>query len=140
MKDTHIIRILIIDDDPAYLKMMCSRLEKVGYQILTAPDGLIGLNLARKEKPDLILLDLMLPGMDGHKVCRLIKFDQHIRHIPVLMVTSRDLDEDADMAKKCGAVGFIVKTTRFEVTLDVIKQLLDRTTNKSDELSSSNKS
>ncbi|MBN2031600.1 response regulator [bacterium] len=140
MKDTHSIHILIIDDDPTYLKMMRSRLEKVGYQILTAPDGLMGLNLARKEKPDLILLDLMLPGMDGHKVCRLIKFDQHIQHIPVLMVTSRDLDEDADMAKKCGAVGFIVKTTRFEVTLDIIKRLLDRTTNKTNELSSSNKS
>ena len=126
MKNISSTRILIIDDDPAYLMMMQSRLEKVGYQILAAPDGLLGLSLARKEKPDLILLDLMLPGMDGHKVCRLIKFDQQIQHIPVLMVTSRDLDEDAEMATKCGAVGFVVKTIRFEITLDVIKQVLGR--------------
>ena len=125
MKDTHSARILIIDDDPAYVKIIESKLVDVGYQILTAPDGLSGLNLAKKEKPDLILLDLMLPHMDGHKVCRLIKFDQQTQHIPVLMVTSRDLDEDAVMAKKCGAVGFVVKTTRFEVTLDVIKQVLN---------------
>jgi len=125
MKDINTKRILIIDDDPSYLRMMQSKLEKAGFLILTAHDGLVGLSLARKEKPDLILLDLILPGMDGHKVCRLIKFDQQIQHIPVLMVTSRDLDEDADLAKKCGAAGFVVKTTRFEVTLDVIKCLLD---------------
>ncbi|MCJ7812341.1 response regulator [bacterium] len=128
MKDINTKRILIIDDDPSYLRMMQSKLEKAGFLILTAYDGLVGLSLARKEKPDLILLDLILPGMDGHKVCRLIKFDQQIQHIPVLMVTSRDLDEDADLAKKCGAAGFVVKTTRFEVTLDVIKRLLDRKT------------
>ncbi len=128
MKDVNKKRILIIDDDPSYLRMMRSKLEKEGFLIITAHDGLIGLSVARKEKPNLILLDLMLPGMDGHKVCRLIKFDQQIQHIPVLMVTSRDLDEDADLAKKCGAAGFVIKTTRFEVTLDVINRLLNQNT------------
>lgn len=126
MGDVNRKRILIVEDNPTFQKMLKMRLESNGYETLLAQDGLMGLNVARKEKPDLIILDLMLPQMDGHKVCRLLKADLSVRRIPVVIFTSRDLDEDAELAKKSGADAFVVKTTRAEVMLDVINRLLDR--------------
>ena len=117
-------RILIIEDNVDYLKMLKMRLEFNGYKTISVSDGLEGLNVARKEQPDLILLDLMLPGMGGHKVCRMLKFDGSVKHIPIVMLTSRDLEKDRELAKQGGADAFIVKTTKAEVILDVIDRLL----------------
>lgn len=119
-------RILIIEDNVAFRKMLKLRLESKGYSTIITEDGLAGLNAARDEKPDLIFLDLMLPKMDGHKVCRLIKFDKKMQHIPVIIFTSRDLDDDADLAKECGADAFMIKTTRGEVLMDVMEKLLKK--------------
>ena len=105
--------------------MMKKRLEYEGYRVVTAQNGLDGLSTARTENPSLIILDIMLPGMDGLKVCRMLKSDNNLRNIPVAMLTSRDLEEDAETAKRCGANAFIVKTTRTEVVIDIIKKLLD---------------
>ena len=117
-------RILIIEDNPAFLKILKIRLETEGYTVLTAGDGLSGLSAARGEIPDLVITDLMLPSIDGHKVCRLIKRDRTLQHIPVVVLTSRDLDEDAELAKQSHADAFIPKTTRAEIIIDVIDQLL----------------
>lgn len=125
MKNPNQKRILVIEDNEAFLKVLKMRLEASGYETLTAQDGLEGLNAARKENPDLIISDLMLPAMDGHKICRFLKFDQKRHQIPFVMLTSRDLDEDEKLAQQCGADAFIVKTTRAEVILDVIKDLLN---------------
>jgi len=78
-------KILIVDDDPAITNMLDKLIKAHGYDTLTAQDGLQALNAARAEKPDLILLDVMLPGMDGYKVCRWIKFDQQLKKIPVMI-------------------------------------------------------
>ncbi len=118
--------VLIIEDNVAFLKIMKMRLEAAGYRVKTAQEGLEGFSLAQKGGFDLIILDLMLPGMDGHRICRLLKFDKKFRHIPVIILTSRDLDEDARLARQCGADAFIVKTTKFEVVLDVIERLLKK--------------
>ncbi len=118
--------ILIIEDNVTFRKMLKIRLESNGYRISVAEDGLSGLNAARTSKPDLILLDLMLPKMDGHNVCRLLKFDHKYRHIPVIILTARDLENDAELAKQHGADAYIVKTTRHEVMLEVIQKLLNR--------------
>jgi len=107
-------------------------LEKEGYEVATAQDGLEGLEKVRTQNPDLIILDLLLPGMDGHKVCRLVKSSYRTKNIPIVMYTSRDMDEDADLAKRCGADAFIVKTTRSAVMLDVIRQLLGKNPKVSD--------
>ena len=126
MNDQTKKRILIIEDNEAFLRIMKLRLESTGYEVLTAIDGLAGLNTAKEEVPDLIISDLMLPKMDGHKICRLLKFDNNLKHIPIIMLTSRDLDEDENIAKKCGANAFIIKTTHAEIILDVIKKLLKK--------------
>ena len=118
--------ILLIEDNEAFLKILRMRLEANGHRTILARDGLEGLNAARKQKPDMVITDIMLPEMDGHKICRLIKLDRSIQHIPVVMLTSRDLDEDAELAKKCGADAFIVKTTHADVMMDVIAALMNR--------------
>lgn len=120
----------MVEDEPAFLRMMKKRLEYEGYKVVTAQNGLDGLSRARIENPSLIILDIMLPGMDGLKVCRMIKSDNKLRHIPVTMLTSRDLEEDAETAKKCGANAFIVKGTRIAVVIDIIKKLLDQSLSK----------
>ena len=124
MKDFTKKRILIVEDNPTFQKMLKLRLQSNGYDVIAASDGLEGLNMARKEGPDLIILDLMLPRMNGHQIARLLKFDNRFRDIPIIMLTSRDLDEDATLAKQCGADAFIVKTTRAAILLDVIRKLL----------------
>ena len=121
-------RILIIDDNASFRKTFRLRLSKQGFEVIVANDGLEGLNSVRKEHPDLVITDIMLPGLDGHKICRMIKFDKNFMHIPVIVLTSRDLDEEADLAKRCNADAFIVKNTRTPIVLNVIKRLLERYT------------
>lgn len=126
MEDSKQIKILIVEDDILYRKMIGIRFKSQGYSVIMADNGLEGLNQLRKIKPDIVILDLMLPMMDGHKVCRLIKYDSKLQHIPVVILTARDMDRDADLAKECGADAFIVKSTRSEIILDVVNQLLEK--------------
>ena len=118
-------RVLIIEDDPSFLKMLKMHLEKNHLQVLFARNGLDGYSKVRKVKPNLVILDLMLPGMDGHKVCHMIKSDNKLNHIPVIILTSRDLDEDVIKAEKSGADAFIVKTTKMGTVMDVVKSILE---------------
>ncbi len=78
-------RILAVDDSPTILEMIKAILIAGGYEVITAADGQEALNMARSEKPDLILLDVMLPKLDGYRVCRLLKFDQNYRHIGMFL-------------------------------------------------------
>ncbi|MDM7925792.1 MAG: response regulator [bacterium] len=119
-------RILIIENNAVFRKALRMRLESNGYETVDAESGLEGLNAVRKENPDLVITDIMLPGLDGHKVCRMIKFDRKFSRIPVIVLTSRDLDQDAEIAKQCGADAFILKTTRPPILLEVIRRLLER--------------
>jgi len=117
-------RILIIEDNEASMHLMRAHLEKAGYQTLSVQNGSEGLRAARSEKPDLIILDLLLPDIDGQKLCYMIKFDKNLEHIPVAIWTSRDAEDIADQTKTCGANAFIPKTTRMPVVLDIIRRLL----------------
>jgi len=119
-------RILIIENNAVFRKTLRMRLESNGYETVDAESGLEGLNAVRKENPDLVITDIMLPGLDGHKVCRMIKFDRKLSRIPVIVLTSRDLDQDAEIAKQCGADAFVLKTTRPPILLEVIRRLLER--------------
>jgi CheY-like chemotaxis protein len=119
-------RILVIENNPNFRKILKMHLESNGYLTLLAENGLAGLNMVRKENPDLIITDIMLPGLDGHKVCRMIKFDRKLSHIPVIILTSRDLDQDAELAKQCGADAFILKTTKSPIVMEVIQKLLEQ--------------
>ncbi len=120
--------ILIIEDNADFRMLVKARLEMNGYEVITTQNGLEGLSATRKNKPDLILLDLMLPGMDGHRICRMIKFDQKLKDIPVIILTSRDTVEDAELARKFRADAYIIKTAKSEIILSAVKRLLKKRT------------
>ena len=103
------ITILVVDDEIQMVEMIKMRLEAYGYEIITAYDGIEGLNKAKKEKPDLILLDLMLPKLDGYQVCRMLKFDKTLNKIPIIMLTALGGKEDREWGKKVNADGYITK-------------------------------
>lgn len=102
-------RILVVDDYPNMVDMLSVRLRAAGHEVLAAYDGLAGLQMARQEKPDLILLDVLLPKMDGFKICRMLKFDDRFRHIPIIMLTSRARDVDRKTGLDMGADDYVFK-------------------------------
>jgi CheY-like chemotaxis protein len=102
-------RILIVDDYPQVVEVLKIRLEAAGYEVLTAYDGPEALTVARKEHPDLILLDVLLPKINGYKVARLLKFDKKYKNIPIIMLTSRAKKADANLGLEAGANEYIYK-------------------------------
>ncbi|MDZ4862916.1 MAG: response regulator [Gemmatimonadota bacterium] len=115
---------LIIEDDPAQRRLLDRMLTAAGWRIATAPDGEAGLAAARSHPPDIIVLDVMMPRLNGYQVCRQLKADPATRAIPVVMVTSKDQPADEFWAKEVGAEAFVPKP------VDVIElaALLDRLT------------
>lgn len=117
-------RILLIEDDPGIAFTVSDRLTMEGYQVLQAADGLQGEQLALEQQPDLILLDIMLPGKDGFQVC------QSLRHqglnSPILMLTARSTDIDTIMGLKLGADDYLSKPFDMQVLLARIEALLRR--------------
>ena len=119
-------RILLVDDEADLVKVVKFRLESKGYEVLSAFDGQEGLAKARKEKPDLIILDLMLPKMEGYKVCRMLKFDEKYKNIPIIMFTARAQDFDKKVGYEVGADEYVTKPFDQEVLLGKIKDLLEK--------------
>lgn len=117
-------RILLIEDEVSLVNVIKVRLELNSYGVIIAHDGKEGLELARKEKPDLIILDLMLPKIDGYKVCRMLKFDEKYKKIPIIMFTARAQESDKKLGKEVGADGYILKPFEPEVLLSKIEELL----------------
>jgi two-component system response regulator MprA len=117
-------RILIIEDDDLILKMLRRSLVYEGYQVDTAGDGEGGLNLLRDNKPALVILDWMLPGMDGLEVCRRMR---EMGNQPVLMLTAKDTLEDRVQGLDAGADDYLVKPFELDELLARIRALLRRT-------------
>ena len=116
--------ILYVEDNESYRKMLSLRLQSEGYEVVSAANGLEGYNLAKRVQPDLMVLDLNMPEMDGLQVCRLIKFDKKLQHIPIVILTCRNLPQDVMAAASAHADAFIMKSTRSEVLIDTIHQFL----------------
>lgn len=106
------------------VEMVSMRLQANGYEVLSAADGQQALDKARSEKPDLIILDLMLPKMDGYKVCRMLKFDEKYRHIPIILFTARAQDSDRKVGKEVGADAYLTKPFEPKILLETIKGLI----------------
>lgn len=117
-------RILIIEDDPAILKLLQRGLAYEGYVIDTAMDGRSGLNLARDHQPDLVILDWMLPGMDGLEVCHRLRTGGSL---PILMLTAKDTVQDRIQGLDAGADDYMVKPFNLEELLARVRALLRRT-------------
>jgi len=119
-------KILVIDDETDLTEMLVLRLEANGYQVISACNGQEGLDKARTEKPDLIILDLMLPKIEGYKVCRMLKFDEKYRHIPVILFTARAQELDIKLGKEVGADAYIVKPFEPDILLGKVAELLKK--------------
>jgi len=118
-------RILIIDDEPDFVRVVQLRLEAVGYEVLVAFDGMQGVSSAHKEKPDLIILDIMMPAMHGHRVCEALKKSTKTWTIPIIYLTAKGSKEDEELAYKLGAEHFLTKPYDPHVLLDIIKKALE---------------
>ena len=119
-------KILIVDDEADLVETIRFPLEMEGYHVLASYSGEDALNQARKENPDLILLDLMLPNLDGYKVCRLLKFDNRYKHIPILMLTAKTQEKDKALGMETGANEYITKPFEMDDLLKKVKQYLDK--------------
>lgn len=116
-------RILIVDDEPDLLSVLRFGLEAEGFDVLEASDGERGLDMARAERPDLLVLDLMLPRMDGYKVCRALKFDERYRRMPIFILSARTGETDRKLALELGADLFMTKP--YEVR-DLVARIRER--------------
>jgi len=116
-------RILFVDDEPDVLRVATFRLKKAGYEVINTIDGQEALSLLRKERFDLIFLDLRLPVMNGMEICSIIKADEEIKSTPVILFTEshRDLEQKI---RDCGAQGYLLKPFEPEQLLDKVKNII----------------
>ena len=117
-------KILLVDDEEDIVKVVSLRLKVAGYEIVTAFDGEEALDKARSVGPDLIILDIMLPKIDGYKVCGLLKNDIRYSKIPIIMFTARAQTDDVTLGKELGADDYLTKPFDARVLLEKIKNLL----------------
>jgi two-component system cell cycle response regulator DivK len=119
-----IYNILIVEDDEMNLDMMIQRLELRGYRVLGAINGLDGIDLAREELPDLILMDVNLPEINGLEATRRLKAEPATRHIPVVALTAHAMAGDRDKALQAGCDDYETKPVNFQRLLSKIEALL----------------
>jgi two-component system phosphate regulon response regulator PhoB len=119
--------VLIVDDDPDIITAIRFGLEQHGIACIEAGDGEEALRTTRQEKPDLIVLDVMLPGVSGYKVARLLKFDRSQATIPIIMLTGRSDEKDRELGEETGADVYVTKPFDIEALTDLIKDHLGAT-------------
>ncbi len=122
--------ILVIDDEKDILKLLQYNLEKEGYQVSLAKTGEEGLEVAKHKLPDLIVLDLMLPGIDGLEVCKLIRGQKSTSHIPILMLTAKSTETDQIVGLELGATDYMTKPFSIKVLLARVKNIFRNKTKK----------
>jgi len=117
-------RILIVDDQKDIVELIRFKLENEGFECLVAFDGEEGLQKAKKEDPDLILMDIMMPKINGYQVCRLLKSDENYKNIPIIMLSAKDQESDKFWGKESGADDYITKPFNFEELFQKIQGYL----------------
>ena len=117
-------RILLVDDEPSIVKMVGKRLEVEGFDVVVAVDGQDGLTKAQTEHPTLIILDLMLPKLNGYEVCTMLKQDTRFQKIPIILFTAKAQDKDEKLGMECGANAYMRKPFRAQELLERIHALI----------------
>ncbi|MCG8346374.1 MAG: response regulator transcription factor [Chloroflexales bacterium] len=119
-------RILVVDDDKQIVRLVRSYLEQSNYQVLTAYDGETALRLIRSERPDLVILDLMLPDHDGWEITRMVRSDPYLTQLPIIMLTARTEDTDAIVGLELGADDYIAKPFNPRAVVARVRAVLRR--------------
>ncbi len=117
-------KILIIEDSAIAVSLLKARIEASGFETVAAADGTEGLAKIKSEKPDLVILDVRMPGMDGFEVCRLAKSDPQTKGIPILFVTAVNQQKDIQRGKEAGGDGYITKPYDGKVLITEINKFL----------------
>ncbi len=117
-------RIMIVDDEPDIVKAVAMRMRWAGYEVITASDGVSATQIAVKEQPDLIILDIGLPGGDGHTVARRLNDNVKTMSIPVIYLTARNASAEKKKASELGAFGYFTKPFKPEELLETVEKVL----------------
>ncbi|HTL47336.1 MAG TPA: response regulator [Verrucomicrobiae bacterium] len=117
-------KILLTDDEPNIVKVVSARLKAHNYEVIPAYDGESALDAVYREKPDLILLDIMLPKLDGYKVCQKLKSDPKWKEVPIILFSAKTQAADKQTGREYGADAYIAKPFQPEQLLETIKYLL----------------
>ena len=117
-------KILVVEDDPAVREVLTQRLGAQGYEVCSAADGGSALRQVATDRPDLILLDMMLPDIQGSTVCARLKSDDAFRSIPIVILTARDQDYDRDIGRAVKADAYLTKPFESAVLLRTIRDLI----------------
>lgn len=117
-------KILLVEDERDFVVAVTAVLESEGYEVAVANDGKAGLQKAKADIFDLIILDVMIPKIDGYKVCRMLKFDKNYKDTPVLMLTAKVQEQDRLTGEQCGADAYVLKSQGPDALVGKIKELL----------------
>jgi twitching motility two-component system response regulator PilH len=117
-------RILIVDDSPSQLLGIQRIVEKLGHESLTAEDGAAGVEVAKRELPDMVLMDVVMPNLNGFQATRTLSRDSNTRHIPVILVTTKDQDTDRMWGLRQGAKAYLTKPFSEDELAEVIDRIL----------------
>ena len=117
-------KLLLVDDDKDFVIALATRLESRGFEIIKAFDGKEGLEKVYVEKPDAIVLDVVMPEINGFDVCRKLKEDENFKDIPVIMLTGKSEPDDVQTAKKIGADAYFIKPFELDMLLYEVNALL----------------
>jgi len=118
--------VLVVEDNPANMTLATFLLKSAGYAVLTATDAEAGLALARAEQPDLVLMDIQLPGMDGLQACAILKKDTATRDIPVIALTALAMKGDEERIRAAGCDGYIAKPLAYREFLATVAARLQK--------------
>ena len=119
-------KILVVDDEIEMNELICTRLEMQGFDVISAQDGVEGLEKARNEVPDLIILNVMMPKLNGYQVCRMLKFDDKYKSIPIIFLTAKSQQYDLDVGKEVKGDAYLSKPFDGETLLREVKKLLEK--------------
>lgn len=118
-----ISKVLVIDDDQGVIRLVETVLKAKGYEVLAADEAPLGLELAMKENPGLIILDVMMPIINGFNICRLLKSHPTHKHIPIILLTSRATEDDRRIGAEVGANAYMVKPLNTPEFLTKVREL-----------------
>jgi len=117
-------RILIIEDDPSFSRAINHIVEKEGYEVSTASNGMTGLRMAKDNPPDLLILDVMLPGLDGFEICSQLRADESTEKLPIVMLSAKGQEADKTTGLSVGANEYLTKPIDRALLLEKIASLL----------------
>ena len=126
MNEAQTKKILIVDDEQDVLTLLQKLFSSEGFSVITASDGQGALETARKEKPDLIILDVMLPKMDGYVVARMLKFDENFSSIPIIMLTAKIQEKDKQVGFEMGVDEYMTKPFDPDALLKKAREIIEK--------------